>query len=253
MKKTILASLIISIILLIIFVYDKVMVLHVGFGAAPIFAISVLTCLFLFSLISLILYQKNKKQAIANMWLSVASLFLTYLVVDLGMGFFFIQRLSPLLISDQFVHHKIPPNTYIKIERSEFNYIQRSNNIGLRGPDIQLRKKTGTYRILMLGDSFTMGEGVSDNLTFSALLEEFLNSNDGAINGKNVEVLNAGVDSYCPILSFIQLTKIAPLLEPDLVIHNLDMTDLTQEVAYRNVATIGADGEITGVVGCKVF
>lgn len=229
------------------------MVPHVGFGAAPIFAIFVLVCLFLFSFISLILYQKNKRQAIANMWLSVASLFLTYLIVDLGMGFFFIPRLSSLLIPDQFVHHKIPPNTYIKIENSEFNYIQRSNNVGLRGPDIQLTEKPGAYRILMLGDSFTMGEGVNDDLTFSALLEESLNGKNGTINGKNFEVLNAGVDSYCPILSFIQLTKIAPTLEPDLVVLNLDMTDLIQEIAYRNVATFGPDGDITGVVGRKYF
>ena len=92
---------------------------------------------------------------------------------------------------------------------------------------------------------------MSDDHTFSFLLEEFLNGKNTTHKGKNFEVLNAGVNSYTPILSFIQLKTIARQLEPDLVVLNLDMGDLIQEVAYRNAATYGADGEITGVDGRK--
>ena len=153
------------------------------------------------------------------------------------------------MIPDQFLHHKLEPSTYWELRTREYDYVQRVNTIGLRGSDIQLRKKPDTYRILMLGDSFTMGRGVSDDHTFSALLEESLNGKTRTLDGKNFEVLNAGVDSYTPLLSFIQLTKIASPLEPDLVVLNLDMSDLLQEVGYRNAATLGADGEIAGVDG----
>jgi hypothetical protein len=46
---------------------------------------------------------------------------------------------------------------------------------------------------------------VQDDETFSALLEEPLKANELKINGKTVQILNVGVPSYSPILSFLQL------------------------------------------------
>ncbi len=59
-------------------------------------------------------------------------------------------------------------------------------------------------------------------------------------------MLNAGVDSYAPVLSFIQLKRELTQLEPDLVILNLDVSDLAQESAYRRQAVFGDDGEVDG-------
>jgi lysophospholipase L1-like esterase len=112
-------------------------------------------------------------------------------------------------------------------------------------------KDPNIYRILMLGDSFTMGKGVQDDETFSSILEESLKSKKLKIKGKTVQVLNAGVNSYAPIISFLQLKKQLWKLEPDLVVLNLDMSDLIQELAYRNAANYGDDGEIIGVSGAS--
>jgi hypothetical protein len=65
--------------------------------------------------------------------------------------------------------------------------------------------------------------------------------------GKPIEVLNGGVDSYAPVLSLIQLKRDLTQLQPDLVILNLDVSDLTQEAAYRRVAVLGEGGEIVAV------
>ena len=46
-----------------------------------------------------------------------------------------------------------------------------------------------------------MGNGVGDDKAFCALLEKSLNTDH------KVEVLNGGVDSSTPILSYFQLTK----------------------------------------------
>jgi hypothetical protein len=94
------------------------------------------------------------------------------------------------------------------------------NNLGLRSPDRPAGKPPDRYRILMLGDSFTMGKGVEDHHTFSVLLERSLNEKVPACNGRTIEVLNAGVDSYAPILSFIQLQRDLHRLEPDVVVLN---------------------------------
>jgi acid stress-induced BolA-like protein IbaG/YrbA len=125
------------------------------------------------------------------------------------------------------------------------------NNAGLRGQNINIEKKANHFRILMLGDSFTMGKGVEDNQTFSALLQDFLNTENNVCDAKTIEVLNAGVDSYSPILSFIQLKRDLAPLDPDMVVLNLDVSDLIQETAYREEAIYGQDGEIQAVPGTK--
>jgi hypothetical protein len=95
----------------------------------------------------------------------------------------------------------------------------------------------------MLGDSFTMGKGVEDHETFSALAQQTLRQATAMCDGPDVEVLNGGVDSYAPILSFLQLKSDLRALDPDVVVVNLDNSDLIQEAVYREQATFGADGE----------
>jgi hypothetical protein len=121
----------------------------------------------------------------------------------------------------------------------------------VRGPDIEIKKPQGVYRILTLGDSFTMGKGVEDNETFSAVLETIMGERlrQCRKQRKKVSVINCGVDSYSPILSYIQLSRELILLEPDLVVLNLDMSDLVQEIAYRQQAIYDKDGNIVGVPG----
>jgi hypothetical protein len=60
-------------------------------------------------------------------------------------------------------------------------------------------------------------------------------------------VLNGGVDSYAPILSYIQLKRDLARLAPDLVVLNLDNSDLIQESVYRKQAVRADDGTIIAV------
>src|SRR5260221_1861338 len=52
----------------------------------------------------------------------------------------------------------------------------QSNNMGLRGTDIPIPKPTNTTRILFLGDSFTMGWGVSQEDAYPAVIQTFMNA-----------------------------------------------------------------------------
>jgi lysophospholipase L1-like esterase len=121
--------------------------------------------------------------------------------------------------------------------------------MGLRGADVSPAKHHAMYRIVMLGDSFTGGRGVDDDQTFSAILERSLNANAAAGADRAVEVVNAGVDSYSPMLSYLQLSRQLPPLDPDLVVLNFDMSDLVQESLYRSRASYTAAGEPLGVDG----
>ena len=109
---------------------------------------------------------------------------------------------------------------------------------------VSVEKPEATYRIITLGDSFTMGKGVEDDQTFSFRLQELLSDELGRCEAKvdRIEVLNAGVDSYSPLLSYLYLSRELVSLDPDLVIFNLDNSDLVQEAAYRSVALRNDNG-----------
>ena len=70
------------------------------------------------------------------------------------------------------------------------------NSQGFRGADYQIKKPTGTLRVLALGASSTFGFGNRDNETYPYLLEELLNQRiDGkTCHGfKHIEVINMAI------------------------------------------------------------
>ena len=77
------------------------------------------------------------------------------------------------------------PNTAVHYKTSEFDFIVRTNSLGLRNKEFELHKSK--FRILCFGDSWTYGWGVNVENAWPAKLESFLNS-----NGYDVEVINCG-------------------------------------------------------------
>jgi len=66
------------------------------------------------------------------------------------------------------------------------------NARGFRGPEVLKEKPAGVFRVLGLGDSFTLGRGVREEDTYLRQLERLLNRSG---QGK-FEVLNFGVEGY---------------------------------------------------------
>jgi GDSL-like Lipase/Acylhydrolase family len=250
MRKLIAAPLVLSVLFASILLLDKI-VTGDSLGPTATVVLAVLAGIAVLSLISLRPHRERTQRLIGNIWLTAMASLVTYVVSDLVTGYFLIQPLSPPQIPDPVLHHRMEPHTFSRFHAVDYDYLQRVNNLGLRGRDLEPAKRQGTYRILMLGDSFTMGFGVEDDETFSALLERALRNRRSIFQGKTVEVVNAGVGSYAPVLSFLQLTKYLGRLEPDLVVLNFDMSDVTQETAYRSAGVYGRNGEIIGVSGVK--
>jgi len=146
--------------------------------------------------------------------------FSTFRAPDLGLG-----------IRSWTVHHALRPgfrSTNIQV-----------NSFGLRSPEVAVPKPLGTVRILLLGDSFTFGLRVLNEETFARRLEEQLR---GRYGSAPVEVVNAGVVSYCPLLEYLQYRHHLHVLKPDLVVLNFDMSDVQDHLAYSRDAVLGADG-----------
>lgn len=217
-----------------------------SFGPAAMVAAGGLSAVFLALVGTLLLSRTRYRAVVANVWLAVFSVAISYFALDLAAGWALIRPLSPPLVPDAVRHHRLVPDSYAEFQQRDFSYIQRVNTHGLRGKEFTTEKAPGTYRIIMLGDSFTMGKGVEDDQTFSVVLEENLRRGDAAC-GRPIEVLNAGVDSYAPILGLLYLTRDLTAFGPDMVVYNLDVSDLIQEAAYRRQGERGPDGEIVAV------
>jgi lysophospholipase L1-like esterase len=89
-------------------------------------------------------------------------------------------------------------------------------------------KPPGTKRVLVLGDSFTEGEGVKQEDTAVRVLERLLRARGNA----RVEVRNCGRRG----LDFPELLRVfeeIEPLEPDLVVYALTLNDAVQSPAFR--------------------
>jgi len=97
----------------------------------------------------------------------------------------------------------------------EFEVTVHTNALGLRGAPARTEKAPGTFRILVLGDSFAFGFGVADDEAFPAVLGRLLPPPPGF---ERVEVLNAGVAGWSADQYWLFLEARGFALAPDLVL-----------------------------------
>lgn len=91
------------------------------------------------------------------------------------------------------------------------------NAAGLRDRDYSLAKPPGVYRVIVLGDSTTAGNGIPDvERTYTKVLERLLDERAG--EGQRFEVLNFGVGGYHPVQEVELLAERGLAYDPDLVI-----------------------------------
>jgi lysophospholipase L1-like esterase len=107
----------------------------------------------------------------------------------------------------------------------------RTNQDGINSATAKREKKSGTIRIMIFGDSTTVGRGVPQDKTVNKDLESILRS-----RGIDVEVLNAGVQGYGTDQVFLRMQQLIPLYHPDIVFYCLCTNDFgtnKQREAHR--------------------
>lgn len=145
---------------------------------------------------------------------------------------------------DNILHHKFIPNASGRYKTTEFDTDYKINSLGLRDKEYSVQKPPNTFRVLMVGDSFTEGDGVFSNETFSKRLEEKLQHQPGAMK---FEVINAGVGSYSSLLEYLYLKNYGLQLQPDLVILNFDLSDVYDDITYTQTARFDEKGIPIGI------
>lgn len=132
--------------------------------------------------------------------------------------------------ADDLLHHSYIPSCESRSQTFEWDVDVKLNSDGLR--DFEILPKTNfDHRILILGDSFTWGYGVEMEDTFSQVLENKFKS-----KGIRLDVINAGVTSYSPMLEYLYLREKGLQYEPDIVILMFDMSDLQNDHSYQQSA-----------------
>jgi hypothetical protein len=111
----------------------------------------------------------------------------------MGITVFGLSMLATLLAAEfvtRIVFHDIgttADNTSYFAERWRQTHPSNLNHWGFREKEFSLKPPSDTYRIAVVGDSFTYGQGISVKDRFSNILEQRLNGNGG-----RYEVLNFG-------------------------------------------------------------
>jgi len=92
-----------------------------------------------------------------------------------------------------------------------------ANSRGLRDDEVAVPKPDGVFRILVIGDSFTVGANIEQAEAYPQVLERLLQSS----SGQQLEVINAGTGGWSPYQYASFLEHYGADYEPDLVLAGL--------------------------------
>ena len=149
------------------------------------------------------------------------------LLFEFAVRMFFPQVLNYTEFDENLMFRHIP-NHEFRYFSPEFDNMVTFNSKGLRDVEHQYEKATGTYRILVLGDSLPIGFQVKMNETFPKLLEQKLNA--GEKPGLTYEVINAGVGGYGSENELLFYETEGRKYKPDMVLLAFSMSDIDESM-----------------------
>jgi len=139
------------------------------------------------------------------------------------------EYLRVMRVKDPIYHHTLKPNAAHTYEKwGGINYTLITNALGFKDRETRdVPLDTGTYRIVFIGDSFTEGMGYNYNDTFVGQI-------DKALGIKKIQVLNAGVASYSPVIYFKKIDYLLGTvgLKFDELVVFLDISDIHDDTGY---------------------
>lgn len=145
----------------------------------------------------------------------LCSLLLTLAGVELILVLFF-----PIPYSIEWgMWYEKDPYTGYRFKPDSFGYLQNkisahANSRGHRDDEVELKKKDGIFRILVLGDSYTMGANVRQEEAYPQLLEEYYKTN----SRDKVEIINTAVGGWEPFQYAQYYLHEGKLFDPDLIL-----------------------------------
>lgn len=188
-------------------------------------------------------------RSIQNIWgnilLLICSVAITILAVELGARVYYygwsilrpsFERSIPYLGNPDIFqpatlvgghHWELRPNIRTRFRK----VIHQTNSQGLRDKEYSIKKPENTFRVAVLGDSFTMPSGVAIEDAYHTLLEERFNAES---DGLKYEFINFAMDGYSMKDYLLHLQYKVPAYEPDLIFIGFMPGNDTQEALPLN-------------------
>jgi hypothetical protein len=174
-----------------------------------------------------------RRLLIKCVWLPRIALMVIISPLVLFWGEIFTRALLPqnvdskmnIFASDPVVGFTFKPNAKTFEKGSEYNAPYQINSLGLRDREYGA-KKEGVFRILLLGDSFSVSHGLPIEDSLSRQLEKALQEtaeSDG--EPVNFEVINTAAGGYSPYNYWKAYRRWAPVFKPDVVLVGLSPDD----------------------------
>ncbi|MCC6176824.1 MAG: SGNH/GDSL hydrolase family protein [Chloroflexi bacterium] len=162
------------------------------------------------------------------------------------------------LVRNQELGHFHRPNFDGWIKAKEFTTHVQISPLGLRDPRTSYTKPPGTFRILLLGDSFVEAVQVQEWEGIAARLERALNVD----STRPVEIINAGVAAYGTGQELLLLEEEGRKYQPDAVVllffvgndvtnnnYRLELWDSNLKLALKPYWDLEKDGTLRMIPG----
>ncbi len=171
---------------------------------------------------------------------------IAFLLVAEGAVRVFYRGQAVVVQTDPVLNHTWVPNATLYTPNYESRgvppYTRRINGQGwLASYDFAQEKRPGVYRVAYVGDSFVEGTCPEEDAV-PTIVGKHLNPRGFSA----VEVINTGTSSYAPTLYYLLLKTKLLAFQPDLVVINVDMTDVFDDSIYRATLQRSASGELLG-------
>lgn len=149
---------------------------------------------------------------------------------------------------DAVLHYKQRPNTVFTWGKNYNNKLIKINSNGYHDDEFSLVKSKNEYRIFMLGNSITMGHGVTKEETFSSQLEKLPLTSKIKLN-----VFNLGVQGYSTEQE-LEVLKREIKYDPNLIILEFCLNDITEPIAVnKEFGGTGFDYHMIYETGNKIL
>lgn len=156
-----------------------------------------------------------RRQRLFQVLVPLVTCILTVAAIELGLAIFY-----PVPFSiETNMYFEPDPYTGFRLRPGGTGHYQMgipavANSHGHRDVEVSLKKPPGVFRILVLGDSFTVGSNVRQEEAYPKVLERRLQSK----YGPHIEVVNAGTGGWEPIQYALYFEHYGYQFEPDLIL-----------------------------------
>ena len=161
--------------------------------------------------------KKKLNNLLKNSLLLLASLSLFTIILllflELSLRIFSTPELQPGYVKTHPERRcELKPNFLGKTYKAKL----KVNSYGLRDEERPILMDDDVYRIVVLGDSITFGNGVEMEDTFPKILEHKLN--DVYKDTKRIQLFNLGVPGYNTVFEYLYLKESYDIFRPHLII-----------------------------------